>query len=240
MDICFQGYKDFGFENYSFRLSLRDKNNTEKYFGNDELWEKSEKALRDILIQSGANYYEAEGEAAFYGPKIDVQVRSALGHDVTLSTVQLDYQLPEKFELEYVDENNDKVRPVVIHRAILGSLDRFVAFLIEETKGLFPVWLAPIQAEILPISDKFADNCKEVKAKLERAGVRVEIDERNEKIGYKIRSAISQKIPYILVMGENEINNGTVSVRVRGSQESKEMKVDEFVEFAVNAIKERK
>ena len=225
-------YKDFGFQKYSFRLSLRDENNPEKYFGNDELWEKSENALRKILQDSGAEFYEAKGEAAFYGPKIDVQVRSALGHDVTLSTVQLDYQLPEKFELEYVDENNERVRPVVIHRAILGSLDRFVAFLLEETKGVLPLWLAPVQMEILPISDKFIDKCKDVEMELKKQGFRVELDERNEKIGYKIRSAISQKIPYILVMGENEINNGTVSVRVRGTNESKEMKIEEFISFA--------
>ena len=225
-------YKDFGFQKYSFRLSLRDENNAEKYFGNDELWEKSENALRKILQDSGAEFYEAKGEAAFYGPKIDVQVRSALGHDVTLSTVQLDYQLPEKFELEYVDENNERVRPVVIHRAILGSLDRFVAFLLEETKGVLPLWLAPVQMEILPISDKFIDKCKDVEMELKKQGFRVELDERNEKIGYKIRSAISQKIPYILVMGENEINNGTVSVRVRGTNESKEMKIEEFISFA--------
>lgn len=232
-------YKDFGFKKYSFRLSLRDKNNAEKYFGNDELWEKSESALRKILQDSGAEFYEAKGEAAFYGPKIDVQVRSALGHDVTLSTVQLDYQLPEKFELEYIDENNERVRPVVIHRAILGSLDRFVAFLLEETKGVLPLWLAPVQMEILPISDKFIDKCKDVEMELKKQGFRVELDERNEKIGYKIRSAISQKIPYILVMGENEINNGTVSVRVRGTNESKEMKIEEFISFAKFKLENR-
>ena len=232
-------YKDFGFKKYSFRLSLRDKNNAEKYFGNDELWEKSESALRKILQDSGAEFYEAKGEAAFYGPKIDVQVRSALGHDVTLSTVQLDYQLPEKFELEYIDENNERVRPVVIHRAILGSLDRFVAFLLEETKGVLPLWLAPVQMEILPISDKFIDKCKDVEMELKKQGFRVELDERNEKIGYKIRSAISQKIPYILVMGENEINNGTVSVRVSGTNESKEMKIEEFISFAKFKLENR-
>lgn len=232
-------YKDFGFKKYSFRLSLRDKNNAEKYFGNDELWEKSESALRKILQDSGAEFYEAKGEAAFYGPKIDVQVRSALGHDVTLSTVQLDYQLPEKFELEYIDENNERVRPVVIHRAILGSLDRFVAFLLEETKGVLPLWFAPVQMEILPISDKFIDKCKDVEMELKKQGFRVELDERNEKIGYKIRSAISQKIPYILVMGENEINNGTVSVRVRGTNESKEMKIAEFISFAKFKLENR-
>lgn len=144
-------YKDFGFKDYSFRLSLRDKNNKEKYFGNDELWEKSENELREVLKEMDVEFYEAEGEAAFYGPKLDVQVKSALGHDVTLSTIQLDYQLPERFELTYVDENGDKVRPVVIHRAILGSLDRFVAFLLEETKGNLPLWLAPTQVQVIPV-----------------------------------------------------------------------------------------
>ena len=167
-------YKNFGFENYKFRLSLRDEKNTEKYFGNDELWLKSETALRKILKDNNLEFYEAKGEAAFYGPKIDVQVRSALGHDVTLSTVQLDYQLPEKFELEYVDENNQKVRPVVIHRAILGSLDRFVAFLLEETKGVLPVWLCPVQVKVLNISEAQQEYAESIYKRLLEKGIRAE------------------------------------------------------------------
>ncbi len=233
-------YKDFGFENYEFRLSLRDKNNVEKYFGHDELWEKSEQALREILIERGVKFYEAEGEAAFYGPKIDVQVKSVLGHDVTLSTVQLDYQLPERFELEYVDENNQKVRPVVVHRAILGSLDRFAAFLIEETAGNFPLWLCPVHAKILPISDKFIDYCKDVQQKMRENGLAVDIDERNEKISYKIRSAISEKVPYLVIIGENEINENAISVRKRGTNETVKYSVDEFIEMLKKEIKDKK
>ena len=147
-------YKDFGFKKYKFRLSLRDKKNVEKYFGHDDLWEKSESALRKILQDKGVEFYEAEGEAAFYGPKIDVNVMSAIGHEVTLSTVQLDYQLPERFELEYVAENNEKERPVVIHRAILGTLDRFIALYLEETKGNLPLWLSPVQVNIIPVNQE--------------------------------------------------------------------------------------
>ena len=233
-------YKDFGFENYEFRLSLRDMNNTEKYFGHDDLWEKSEQALREILIERGVKFYEAEGEAAFYGPKIDVQVKSVLGHDVTLSTVQLDYQLPERFELEYVDENNQKVRPVVVHRAILGSLDRFAAFLNEETAGNFPLWLCPLHAKILPISDKFVDYCKDVQHKMRENGLAVDIDERNEKISYKIRSAISEKIPYLVIIGENEINENAISVRKRGTNETVKYNVDDFIQELKNQIKDKK
>ena len=222
-------YKDFGFKDYQFRLSLRDVNNTEKYFGNDELWEKSEKALREILTANGANFYEAEGEAAFYGPKIDVQVKSALGHEVTLSTVQLDYQLPERFDLEYVDENNQKEKPVVIHRAILGSLDRFVAFLLEETKGILPAWLAPVQIKVIPVSDKSLDYAKSVYAKLIEHGFRVDTDFRAEKVGYKIRQAQLEKVPYMIVVGENEANNNTISVRKRSGEEIKDLTVDAFI-----------
>ena len=198
-------YKDFGFKDYSFRLSLRDKNNKEKYFGNDELWEKSENELREVLKEMDVEFYEAEGEAAFYGPKLDVQVKSALGHDVTLSTIQLDYQLPERFELTYVDENGDKVRPVVIHRAILGSLDRFVAFLLEETKGNLPLWLAPTQVQVIPVKLEYHDEyAKEVVTKLRKAHFRVNNDNRDEKLGYRIREAQLKKIPYQLVLGDNE------------------------------------
>ncbi len=232
-------YKDFGFEKYSFRLSLRDENNAEKYFGNDDLWEKSESALRKILTDNGADFYEAKGEAAFYGPKIDVQVRSALGHDVTLSTVQLDYQLPEKFELEYVDENNQKVRPVVIHRAILGSLDRFVAFLLEETKGVLPVWLCPVQVKVLNIADSHLEYANKVKDVLLNNGVRVELDSRNEKIGKKIREAQLEKVPYMLIIGDKEVEEGKVSVRHRKEGDKGAMGLDDFVELIKAEIKSK-
>lgn len=225
-------YKDFGFKNYSFRLSLRDKNNKEKYFGNDELWEKSENELREVLKEMNVEFYEAEGEAAFYGPKLDVQVKSALGHDVTLSTIQLDYQLPERFELTYVDENGDKVRPVVIHRAILGSLDRFIAFLLEETKGNLPLWLAPTQVQVIPVKLEYHDEyAKEVVAKLRKAHFRVNNDNRDEKLGYRIREAQLKKIPYQLVLGDNERDNGTVTYRKHGEKKQTTVTFEEFVEL---------
>lgn len=225
-------YKDFGFKDYSFRLSLRDKNNKEKYFGNDELWEKSENELREVLKEMNVEFYEAEGEAAFYGPKLDVQVKSALGHDVTLSTIQLDYQLPERFELTYVDENGDKVRPVVIHRAILGSLDRFIAFLLEETKGNLPLWLAPTQVQVIPVKLEYHDEyAKEVVAKLRKAHFRVNNDNRDEKLGYRIREAQLKKIPYQLVLGDNERDNGTVTYRKRGEKKQTTVTFEEFVEL---------
>lgn len=225
-------YKDFGFKDYSFRLSLRDKNNKEKYFGNDELWEKSENELREVLKEMDVEFYEAEGEAAFYGPKLDVQVKSALGHDVTLSTIQLDYQLPERFELTYVDENGDKVRPVVIHRAILGSLDRFIAFLLEETKGNLPLWLAPTQVQVIPVKLEYHDEyAKEVVAKLRKAHFRVNNDNRDEKLGYRIREAQLKKTPYQLVLGDNERDNGTVTYRKHGEKKQTTVTFEEFVEL---------
>ena len=234
-------YKDFGFKDYSFRLSLRDKNNKEKYFGNDELWEKSENELREVLKEMNVEFYEAEGEAAFYGPKLDVQVKSALGHDVTLSTIQLDYQLPERFELTYVDENGDKVRPVVIHRAILGSLDRFVAFLLEETKGNLPLWLAPTQVQVIPVKLEYHDEyAKEVVAKLRKAHFRVNNDNRDEKLGYRIREAQLKKIPYQLVLGDNERDNGTVTYRKHGEQKATTVTIDEFVSMLKQQIKDKK
>lgn len=229
INLIFDTYKDFGFKNYKFRLSLRDPENKEKYFENDELWNKSENELREVLTELGVDFYEAKGEAAFYGPKLDVQVISALGHDVTLSTCQLDYQLPEKFELEYVDENGDKVRPVVIHGAILGSLDRFVAFLLEETKGNLPVWLAPVQVKVLPISDKFIDEAKKVYEACFNADLKVEMDDRAEKIGYKIREAQTQKIPYMLIVGAKEVETNTVSIRKRGEGEIGDLSIDDTI-----------
>ena len=229
INLILDTYKDFGFKNYKFRLSLRDPENKEKYFENDELWNKSENELREVLTELGVDFYEARGEAAFYGPKLDVQVISALGHDITLSTCQLDYQLPEKFELEYVDENGDKVRPVVIHRAIFGTLDRVVAFLLEETKGNLPVWLAPVQVKILPISDKFIDEAKKVYEACFNADLKVELDDRAEKIGYKIREAQTQKIPYMLIVGAKEVETNTVSIRKRGEGEIGALSIDDTI-----------
>ena len=222
-------YKDFGFKDYRFRLSLRDKNDKHKYFDDDEMWEKAEGELREILTELGLDFYEAEGEAAFYGPKLDVQLKSAIGHDVTVSTCQLDFLLPERFELEYIGEDGKPHRPVVIHRAILGSLDRFMAFLIEETKGAFPTWLSPLQVKVLPISDKHLEYANEVKKALEEKDVRVEVDERAEKIGYKIREAQLQKVPYMLVVGDKEEASGEVGVRNRKDGDLGAMKIEDFV-----------
>lgn len=240
ISLILEVYKDFGFKNYTLRLSLRDKNDAEKYFGNDELWEKSENALREIIKASGANYYESIGEAAFYGPKIDVQVNSALGHEVTLSTVQLDYQLPEKFDLEYIDENNQKQRPVVIHRAILGSLDRFIAFLLEESKGLLPLWLAPEQVRVLSLTDRNNDYAEKIKNELRENGIRAESDLRNEKIGYKIREALSMKLPYLIIVGDEEESNNAISIRGRGFENKSGLKLSDFIDRLKNEIKTKK
>jgi threonyl-tRNA synthetase len=230
-------YKDFGFKDYKFRLSLRDPDDVEKYFGNDELWEKSESELREVLKELGVEFYEAKGEAAFYGPKLDVQVRSAIGHDVTLSTIQLDYQLPERFELTYIDENGQKARPVVIHRAILGSLDRFVAFLLEETKGVLPTWLHPQQVALLPVSNAHHhEYCEELLKLLKKNKIRVKFDDREEKLGYRLREAQMEKIPYQLVIGDNEVANGTVTYREYGKQAQTTVSKEEFISKILEEI----
>lgn len=234
-------YHDFGFENYSFRLSLRDKENTDKYFGNDELWEKSEAELREVLKEMNVPFYEAEGEAAFYGPKIDVQVKSALGHEVTLSTIQLDYQLPERFELEYVARSGEKARPVVIHRAILGSLDRFVAFLLEETKGNLPLWLAPKQVVVIPVApDAHSEYGQKVVDQLLARGVRASLDNRNEKLGYRIREAQTGKIPVEVVVGDGEIADEAVTVRRYSKKEAVKMTLNEFLDTIMDEIVSKK
>ena len=223
-------YKDFGFEDYSFRLSLRDKDNKEKYFDDDNMWEMAENQLRDILNELDIPYYEAKGEAAFYGPKLDVQIKTVLGHDITVSTCQLDFLLPERFELEYIGEDGREHRPVVIHRAILGTFDRFMSFLIEETKGAFPVWLSPIQVKILPISEKQHDYAKVVEEKMKKAGLRVKLDDRNEKIGYKIREAQLEKVPYMVIIGQKEVDENVISVRSRKDGDIGASNTDEFIE----------
>ena len=233
-------YKDFGFKDYEFRLSLRDEGNTEKYFGNDLLWEESEKVLREVLEEEKLNFYEAKGEAAFYGPKLDVQVRSAIGHDVTLSTIQLDYQLPERFELEYINEEGNKARPVVIHRAILGSLDRFIAFILEEFKGVLPLWLAPMGVEIIPVNTEFhTEYAKKVLEALKEAGIKAEVDDRFEKLGYRVREAQSRKIPYNVILGDNERDNNLVSYRLFGEKETTTLPLEEFVEVLKKEIKNK-
>ena len=234
-------YKDFGFENYEFRLSLRDKNDKEKYFDNDEMWDMAENELRSVLDELGLKYYEAEGEAAFYGPKLDVQVKSAIGHDVSLSTCQLDFLLPERFELEYVDQEGKKVRPVVIHRAILGSLDRFIAFLLEEFKGILPLWLAPVQVKVIPVSSEHqGEYATSVTEELRKNGIRVEADLRNEKLGYRLREAQTAKIPYTLILGDNEKNDNTISYRLHGERDTTTVSISEFIDILNNEISNKK
>ncbi|QHE53209.1 threonine--tRNA ligase [Pontibacillus sp. HMF3514] len=224
-------YKDFGIEDYYFRLSYRDPADKEKYVDNDEMWEKAQSMLLETMQELKVDYVEAEGEAAFYGPKLDVQVKTALGKDETLSTVQLDFHLPERFDLTYIGEDGNHHRPVVIHRGVVSTMERFVAFLIEEYKGAFPTWLAPVQAKIIPVSaDVHLDYAKKVEDELRFAGVRVEVDERDEKIGYKIREAQMQKVPYQLVVGDNEINENGVNVRRYGEKDSETKPLSNFID----------
>lgn len=222
-------YKDFGFKDYSFRLSLRDKNNKEKYFDDDEMWETAESQLREILKELNLNFYEAEGEAAFYGPKLDVQIKTAVGHDVTISTCQLDFLLPQRFKLEYIGKDGEAHRPVVIHRAILGTFDRFLAFLIEETKGAFPLWLAPVQVKVLPISEKHVEYANKIYEEMFKLGIRVEVDADNEKIGYRIRKAQLEKVPYMLVVGDKEQETNMVAVRSREDGDIGTKTIEEFI-----------
>lgn len=223
-------YKDFNINDYSFRLSYRDPQDTEKYFDDDAMWEKAQGMLKEAMDELGLDYFEAEGEAAFYGPKLDVQVRTALGKDETLSTVQLDFLLPERFDLSYVGEDGKPHRPVVIHRGVVSTMERFVAFLIEEYKGAFPTWLAPVQVQVIPVSPEVhLDYAKEVQEKLQAEGFRVDLDQRDEKIGYKIREAQMQKIPYMLVVGDNESKEGSVNVRKYGEQNSETIAFEDFV-----------
>jgi len=228
VELILSVYKDFGFKEYKFRLSLRDPNDKEKYFDDDEMWESAESQLRQILTELGLDFYEAEGEAAFYGPKLDVQIKTCLGHDVTVSTCQLDFLLPQRFELEYIGEDGKAHRPIVIHRAILGTSDRFMAFLIEETKGAFPTWLAPMQVKILPITDAHRDYAKKLEAELRKLKVRVEVDDRSEKTGYKIREAQLEKVPYMLVVGAKEVEENLVAVRSRKDGDIGQMSFEEF------------
>ncbi len=209
-------YEDFGIKEYRFRLSYRDPQDTEKYFQNDEMWEMSQRMLREVVEELGLPFFEAEGEAAFYGPKLDVQIKTALGKEETLSTAQLDFLLPERFELEYVGEDGKKHRPVVIHRGIISTMERMTAFLLENFAGALPLWLSPQQARVIPVSQVYEGYARQVEEQLLAAGIRAESDLRNEKLGYKIREAQLEKIPYMLIVGENEAGAGTVSVRKRG------------------------
>jgi threonyl-tRNA synthetase len=231
VELVLEVYKDFDMNDYSFRLSYRDPEDKEKYFDDDQMWEKAQSMLKEAMDEMGLEYFEADGEAAFYGPKLDVQVKTALGKEETLSTVQLDFLLPERFDLTYIGEDGKHHRPVVIHRGVVSTMERFVAFLIEEYKGAFPTWLAPVQAQIIPVSPSVHfDYAREIKEKLKAEGFRVEIDGRDEKIGYKIREAQMQKVPYMLVVGDNEVADKAVNVRKYGEQKSETISFDEFLE----------
>ena len=227
-DLIFETYKDFGITDYRCVLSLRDPADKEKYHDDDEMWNTAENALREVLNELGIHYTEEIGEAAFYGPKLDVNVRPAVGAEYTLSTCQLDFCLPAKFHLTYIDSNGEEKTPVVLHRAILGSLDRFMAYLIEETMGAFPTWLAPEQVRFLPVTDRANEYCEKVAAQLEEQGFRTEVDYRNEKIGRKIRDAQTEKVPYMVIVGDRDMENGTVSPRHRADGDLGAMSVDEF------------
>lgn len=234
-------YKDFGFEDYRFRLSYRDPEDKHKYFDDDEMWEKAESMLKEASDELGLTYEEAIGEAAFYGPKLDVQVKTAMGKEETLSTAQLDFLLPERFDLTYIGQDGEQHRPVVIHRGVVSTMERFVAFLTEETKGAFPTWLAPMQVEIIPVNiDLHYDYARLLQDELKSQGVRVEIDDRNEKMGYKIREAQMKKIPYQIVVGDQEVENQEVNVRKYGSEKQESVEKDEFIWNVIDEIRLKK
>ncbi|HCX9137384.1 TPA: threonine--tRNA ligase [Staphylococcus aureus] len=234
-------YKDFGFEDYSFRLSYRDPEDKEKYFDDDDMWNKAENMLKEAADELGLSYEEAIGEAAFYGPKLDVQVKTAMGKEETLSTAQLDFLLPERFDLTYIGQDGEHHRPVVIHRGVVSTMERFVAFLTEETKGAFPTWLAPKQVQIIPVNvDLHYDYARQLQDELKSQGVRVSIDDRNEKMGYKIREAQMQKVPYQIVVGDKEVENNQVNVRQYGSQDQETVEKDEFIWNLVDEIRLKK
>ena len=223
-------YKDFDITDYYFRLSYRDPKNTDKYFANDEMWERSQKMLKGAMDDLGLDYVEAEGEAAFYGPKLDIQTKTALGNDETMSTIQLDFMLPERFGLTYVGQDGEEHRPVMIHRGIVGTMERFIAYLTEIYKGAFPTWLAPVQVEIIPVNlDAHGEYAEKVRQELAKRGFRAEVDNRNEKMGYKIRESQTQKVPYTLVLGDEEMKNGSVNVRRYGTDEEISKSLTDFI-----------
>jgi len=234
-------YHDFGLKNYSFRLSLRDKEDKEKYFDDDQMWDEAENKLREVLNELGVDYFEAIGEAAFYGPKLDVEVKPAVGPEVTLSTCQLDFLLPRRFDLSYIDKDGSKQVPVVLHRAIFGTFDRFTAFILEETKGILPAWLAPVQVNVIPVNNEYhLDYASEIKELLEKEGIRVEVDGRNEKLGYKMRESTMKKIPFSLILGNNERDNQTISYRIYGREETATVSKEEFITYIKDVICTRK
>lgn len=241
VDLILEVYKEMNIKDFHFELSLRDPLDKVKYFQNDEMWNNAENKLRQVLNDIGIEYVEKIGEAAFYGPKLDVQVKPAVGNEYTLSTCQLDFCLPMKFDLTYVDSDGSKKTPVVIHRAILGSIDRFIAYYLEETKGNLPLWLAPVQVNIIPVNqDIHLDYCNNVRDLLQSDGIRVTIDARDEKLSYRMRDSQTKKIPYTLVIGDKEVDSNSVNYRLHGEKDTKVMDSKEFVEMLVHDIKEYK
>ena len=236
VSLILDTYKDFGIQNYSFRLSLRDKEDKEKYFDDDEMWDSAEAKLREVLNDLGVEYYEAIGEAAFYGPKLDVEVKPAVGPEVTLSTCQLDFLLPRRFELSYIDKDGTKKTPVVLHRAIFGTFDRFTAFILEETKGILPTWLAPVQVRVLPVIENQNEYASHIVDVLRENDIRAELDARDEKLGYRMREARMNKTPYTLVIGDKEVESNTINYRLYGTNEDKVVTLDEFISIIKKAI----
>jgi threonyl-tRNA synthetase len=233
-------YEDFGIKEYRFRLSYRDPKDKEKYWPDDEMWETTQRMLREVVEELELPFFEAEGEAAFYGPKLDVQIKTALGREETLSTAQIDVLLPERFQLEYVGADGQKHRPVVIHRGIISTMERMTAFLLENFAGALPLWLSPVQAKVLPVSQSFDGYAQEVENRLREAGIRAESDLRNEKLGYKIREAQLDKTPYMLIVGEQEASAGTVSVRRRGEGDLGVQPIGEFVDRVLEEIRTKR
>ncbi len=240
VDLIFDVYKDFNITNYRCVLSLRDPMDKEKYYPDDEMWDKAENELRLVLNELGIEYTEEIGEAAFYGPKLDVNVRPAVGNEITLSTCQLDFCLPQRFDLKYVDKDGEKKTPVVLHRAILGSLDRFMAFILEETKGALPLWLSPVQVNIIPVNLEYhLEYANKIKERLEEENIRVELDQREEKLGYKMRESQTKKIPYTLILGDQEKEKKQVSYRLHASRETTTLNIEDFVNLIKQEIKEK-
>ncbi len=243
LDLIIEVYKDFNIDitKHKFRLSLRDKDNKEKYFDDDNMWDTAEGALRKVLTDLKVDFIEAKGEAAFYGPKLDILIKPAVGNEVAIPTIQLDFLLPKRFNLTYINEKGEKETPVVIHRAILGSLDRFIAFLLEETKGNLPLWLAPVGVEIIPVSSEHhLEYAEKVYNALLKANIRVELDSRNEKLGYRLREAQTRKINYNVILGDNEVENETISYRLFGQKETTTVSCQEFISMLKEIIEAKK
>ena len=240
VNLILDVYKDFGLKEYKFRLSLRDPEDKEKYFDDDKMWDEAENKLRSVLNELGVEYYEAIGEAAFYGPKLDVEVKPAVGPEITLSTCQLDFLLPRKFELSYIDKNGEKQIPVVLHRAIFGTFDRFTAFIIEELKGIFPLWLAPTQVNIIPVNNEYhLEYANNVYNLLKENNIRVNLDDREEKLGYKMRESQTKKIPLTLILGDQERDNNTISYRRHGERDTITIDINEFITLINESIKDK-